>query len=59
MVDITNQILSRLGAKYTETKNKVKVLLTNVNEPEKAINLLTERLVDVKNVTVKRVEEGI
>ena len=56
LVDITNQILNRLGAQYTETKNKVKVLLTNVNEPEKAINLLTERLVDVKNVTVKRVE---
>lgn len=33
--------------------------MTNVNEPEKAYNLLTERLIDVKNVTVKRVEEGI
>ena len=53
------EILGGLGARYTETKNKVKVLLTNVNEPEKAFNLLTERLVDVKNVTVKRAGEGI
>ena len=31
LVDTTRQVLGGLGARYTETKNKVKVLLTNIN----------------------------
>lgn len=31
IVETTKEFLGGLGARYTETKNKVKVLLTNVN----------------------------
>lgn len=41
LVDTVKQFLGGLGARYTETKNKVNVLLTNVNDPEKAFNLLS------------------
>ena len=58
-MDTLKQLFGYLGIRYVETKNQVRLLLTNFADPERACQLIKEKLLEAKSVTVKSVEQGV
>lgn len=59
IVETSQQILGKIGAQYTQTKNYVRLLLTDLKNPQKAYQMISDRLLEIKRVTVKYYKRGI
>lgn len=58
-VDASKYILTKINAQYKETSNKITLLINDLKNPQKATQMVAEKLFLVKRATVRAVKKGI
>lgn len=56
---MSKAILAKANAQYRETSNKITILLTDLKNPEKATQMVSEKFFSIKRLIVKTTRKGI
>lgn len=59
IVETSKQILHKIGAKYTETRAYAKLLLTDLGDPQKPYQMISDKLSKINKITVRVCKRGI